>query len=73
MAVRKTTESRCGNGSVQASQDLRRLHKQPIFTFFYMCMASSFRLCYEVTQWEQQLMCCGENMYSDGVTCHGSF
>ena len=37
MAVPKTTETRCRDGSVQARQDIERLHKQPhpyIFPFF---------------------------------------
>ena len=29
MAVPKTTETRCRDGSVQARQDIKRLHKQP--------------------------------------------
>ena len=36
MAVPKTTETRCRDGSVQARQDIKRLHKQPhpyIFLF----------------------------------------
>ena len=37
MAVPKTTETRCRDGSVQARQVIKRLHKQPhpyIFLFF---------------------------------------
>ena len=37
MAVPKTTETRCRDGSVQARQVIKRLHKQPhpyIFFFF---------------------------------------
>ncbi len=38
MAVLKTTETRCRDGSVQARQVIKRLHKQPhpyIFFFSY--------------------------------------
>ena len=36
MAVPKTTESRCRDGSVQARQVIKRLHKQPIPTSFFL-------------------------------------
>ena len=44
MAVPKTTETRCRDGSVQARQVIKRLHKQPhpyIFLFSH-CMALMF-------------------------------
>ena len=34
MAVPKTTETRCRDGSVQARRDIKRLHKQPHLSFF---------------------------------------
>ena len=43
MAVPKTTETRCRDGSVQARQVLKRLHKQPhpyIFLFALNCSVS---------------------------------
>ena len=37
MAVPKTTETRCRDGSVQARQVIKRLHKQPHpYIFFFL-------------------------------------
>ena len=36
MAVPKTTETRCRDGSVQARQVTKRLHKQPNPTSFFL-------------------------------------
>ena len=38
MAVPKITDIRCRDGSVQARQVIKRLHKQPHpYIFFYFC------------------------------------
>ena len=45
MAVPKTTETRCRNGSVQARQVIKRLHKQPhpyIHLSFYLKLFCEF-------------------------------
>ena len=37
MAVPKTTETRCRDGSIQARQVIKRLHKQPhLYIFFFL-------------------------------------
>ena len=36
MALPKTTETRCRDGSVQARQDIKRLHKQPHPYIFFL-------------------------------------
>ena len=48
MAVLKTTETRCTDGSVQARQVVKRLHKQPHpYIFLYLKFFCEF--IYEIT------------------------
>ena len=52
MAVPKTTETRCRDGSVQARQDIKRLHKQPhpyIFLFSHSMALMFPELSYSLT------------------------
>ena len=68
MAVPKTTETRCRDGSVQARQDIKRLHKQPhpyIFLFPSNCSVS---LAMTILG---KSMPCGEKKERcrDGVAC----
>ena len=43
MAVPKTTETRCRDGSIQARQVIKRLHKQPhLYIFFYLKLFCEF-------------------------------
>ena len=68
MAVPKTTETRCREGSGQARHDIQRLHKQPHPYIFFLYLKSFCELCYKITgksNFEPEK----KKRYRDGVTC----
>ena len=50
MAMPKTTETRCTDGSVQARQVVKRLHKQPHHYIFFLYLKFFCKLSYEITR-----------------------
>ena len=68
MAVPKTTETRCRDGSVQARQVIKRLHKQPHPYIFLFASNCSVSLAMRILGTS---MPCGEKKKRcrDGVAC----
>ena len=62
MAVPKTTETRCRDGSVQARQVIKRLHKQPHPYIFF-----SYHMAFQNSKLTEQFQV--KKRCRDGVAC----